>query len=79
VEEVPDSFGQRMGSAFARGIENFVDTMEDIAVDLAYGWIWWLLALVVVVIVVRVAKKKSFSRPKLPKFGRKKKSDTPEE
>ena len=64
---------------FARGIENFLDTLENLAVDLAYGWMWWLLAAVVVVIVVRVVKKKSFRRPRLPKLGRKKKGDTPEE
>jgi len=79
VEEVPDSFGQRLGAAFERGIENFVDTMEDIAVDLAYGWMWWLLIAAGVIIVVRVAKKKTFRRPRLPKLGRKKKNDTPEE
>ena len=79
VEELPDSFGTRMGSAFTRGIENFVDTMEDIAVDLAYGWMWWLLIAAGAFIVVRVAKKKPFRRPGMPKFGRKKKSDTPEE
>ena len=79
VEEVPDSFGQRMGASFKRGIENFLDTLENLAVDLAYGWMWWLLAAVVVVIVVRVVKKKSFRRPRLPKLGRKKKGDTPEE
>jgi len=80
VEEVPDSFGQRLGSAFERGVENFIDTMEDIAVDLAYGWIWWLLGVVVVVVLVRVVKRKGPKTPKLPKLRRNKKTgDEPQE
>ena len=76
VEEVPDSFASRMASAFERGIENFIDTLEDIAVDLAYGWIWWVLFIAAVVIVVRVAKKKG---PRVPKLRRRKKSEPPQE
>ena len=79
VEKVPDTFGQRMGSAFKRGIENFVDTMEDIAVDLAYGWIWWVLIAAGVVIVVRVVRKKRPRATKLPKWKRSKKTELPEE
>lgn len=76
VEEVPDSFASRMASAFERGIENFIDALEDIAVDLAYGWIWWVLFIAAVVIVVRVAKKKG---PRVPKLRRRKKSEPPQE
>ena len=77
VEDVPDSFASRMASAFERGIENFIDTLEDIAVDLAYGWIWWVLFIAVTVIVVRVAKKKGPRGPKLPKLRRRKAKEEP--
>ena len=69
VEEVPDTFGQRLGSAFSNGIANFIDAMEDLAVSFAYSWIWWLIVVVIVIVVINVARKKV----KLPR--RKKKND----
>jgi hypothetical protein len=71
VEMVPDTFGQRMGAAFASGVSDFGEFLEDLAVSLAYGWIWWLIVIVVVVVVVRVLRKKSVLR--LPR--RRKKTD----
>ena len=37
VEEVPDSFGSRLGKAFTGGWANFTDAIENFAVALAYG------------------------------------------
>ena len=71
VETVPDTFGQRMGAAFAEGISDFGEFLEDLAVSLAYGWIWWLIVIAAAVIVVRVLRKKGVVR--LPR--RKKKTD----
>lgn len=58
VEEVPDTFGQRMSAAFADGIRNCGDLLEDLAVAFAYSWMWWLLLVVVIVVVVRVVRKR---------------------
>ena len=71
VETVPDTFGQRMGTAFASGVSDFGEFLEDLAVSLAYGWIWWLIVIVVIMVVVRVVRKKCGLR--LPR--RKKKTD----
>ena len=75
VEEVPATFGERMGDSFSRGLRDFGDSMEDLAVGFAYSWMWWLGLAVVIVIVVRVARK----GVKLPKLRRKKKDDKSEE
>jgi len=71
VETVPDTFGDRLGEAFFSGISNFGEFLEDLAVSLAYGWIWWLIVIVVAVVVVRVLRKKGILR--MPR--RKKKVD----
>ena len=58
VEEVPDSFMSRLGKAFSGGWANFTDGLENLAVALAYGWMWLLILVVVVVAVVRVLRKR---------------------
>ena len=58
VEEVPDSFGSRIGAAFRNGCSAFADGMENLAVALAYGWMWVLLAAAAVVLVVRILRKR---------------------
>ena len=76
VEEVPDSFGSRMESAFSRGLRNFLNTLEDLAVSLAYSWVWWLLFIAAVVVVITLARGKG---RKLPGLRRKKKGDSGDE
>ena len=58
VEEVPDSFLSRLGSAFKNGWSAFTDGMEDLAVALAYSWMWLVILAVIVVAVVRVVRRK---------------------
>ena len=58
VEEVPDSFGSRLGKAFSGGWTDFTDGLENFAVALAYGWMWVLILAVVAVVVVRVLRKR---------------------
>lgn len=70
VEEVPDTFGQRLSAAFADGLRNCGDTLEDLAVAFAYSWMWWLLLAVIVIVVVRVVRKKHG-----PKWNLRKKKD----
>ncbi len=79
VEEVPDSFGQRMLKSFERGISDFLETLEDLAVDFAYSWMWWLLIIVVVIVLTRVVRKKGPRVPKLKLGRRKKKEEPPQE
>jgi len=75
VEEVPDTFGERLGRSFTRGINNFVDSLENLAVSFAYSWMWWLLAVVIAVVVIRVARKRMGKLPRL----RKKKNAEPDD
>lgn len=74
VEEAPDSFGARMGSAFTTGWAAFADGMENLAVGLAYSWMWLLVLAVIAVVAIRVlrGKKRGFHWP-----GRKKTDDNP--
>ena len=75
VEEVPDTFGQRLGAAFGDGLRNCGDMLENLAVAFAYSWMWWLLAVVIIVAVVRVVRKKQVLKFTL----RKKKGDKQDE
>jgi len=75
VEEVPDTFGQRMSAAFADGLRNCADVLEDLAVAFAYSWMWWLLIAVVIVAVICVLRKRGGMKWRL----RKKKDDKQDE
>lgn len=58
VEEAPDSFASRIGSAFTSGWASFTDGLEDLVVALAYGWMWVILAAVAAAVVIRVLRKR---------------------
>lgn len=58
VEEAPDSFAGRIGAAFTSGWAAFTNTLENLAVALAYGWMWVILLAVIAVIAVRVLRKR---------------------
>jgi len=75
VEQVPDSFGSRMKSAFSRGMRNFLNTLEDLAVSFAYSWVWWLLLIAAAAVVITFVRVKGRKLPGL----RRKKKDTPED
>ena len=70
VETVPETFGQRLGSAFGNGMRNFVDNVEDLVVFVAYNWIGILIWIAVIAVVVVVVRRKT-RRIRLPKLGRK--------
>lgn len=57
TEEVPESFGDRLGSAFTRGLSAFGDGLEDFAVSLAYNWTWVLLWAVIILLAVLAVRK----------------------
>lgn len=65
VEEAPDSFGARMSSAFTAGWAAFSDGMENLAVGLAYSWMWLIVLAAVIAVVIRAVrgKKRRFRLP----------------
>ena len=65
VEEAPDSFAARMGSAFTGGWAAFTDGLENLAVGLAYSWTW-LAVLAAVLIVVIAALRRRVRRRRTP-------------
>lgn len=65
VEEAPDSFAARMGSAFTSGWAAFTDGMENLAVGLAYSWTY-LAVLAAVLIVVIAALRRRVRRRRTP-------------
>lgn len=76
VEEAPDSFGARMGSAFTAGWAAFTDGMENLAVGLAYSWMWLIVLAAVIAVVVRLVRGK---KPRFHLPRRKKTDDNPPE
>ena len=65
VEEAPDSFGARIGSAFTNGWAAFTDGLENLAVGLAYSWTY-LAVLAVILIVVIAALRRRTRRRRTP-------------
>lgn len=59
--DAPLTFGERISSAFSKGIKAFTGGMEDFLVFLAASWLWILLvaivAAVVIIILVKCLKK----------------------
>ena len=62
VEQVPDSFASRLGGAFTGGWHSFVEGLEDLAVSLAYSWMWILVLAVVVLAVLRTVLRRRKAR-----------------
>ena len=58
TEEAPTGFVSRLSNSFSNGWSNFVDAMEDLAVSLAYGWMWWVILGAAAFVGFRVARKK---------------------
>lgn len=61
TENVPESFGERIGSALTRGWSAFTDTVGNILVALAYGWTW-LVLLAVIGITAAVCSRRALRR-----------------
>ena len=56
TQTAPLTFGERMSRSFRNGLRNFRSTMEDLAIDLAYSWLGWLVFIAVVVAAVLVVR-----------------------
>lgn len=63
TEIAPLTFGQRLGNALSEGLRNFGDGMEDLAVALAYSWLWIVLLAVILIAVWNVVRKVRRKRP----------------
>jgi len=71
IETLPKSFGERMSIAMKNSWENFVDNLEDFAIDFVYSLpgiicfvIFVLITVLVIVLIVRRYKKKAAQRRK---------------
>ena len=78
VEEPVTGFGAQLTAALASGWKNFVSSLQDLAIDLAYGWMWVLILVVVVVVLVRRLRRKKI-RVSLPKLKKKQDEQEPRE
>ena len=66
VDEVPESYGSMLASAFVSGLQNFTDWLEDLTVAIAYNWIWILLFIALLLIFIKLGKAGKLSLK--PKF-----------
>ena len=66
VEEVPESYGSMLASAFVSGLRNFTEWLEDLTVSIAYNWIWILLFIALLLIFIKLGKAGKLSLK--PKF-----------
>lgn len=64
VETAPPGFMERLGRSFADGLTHFGDFLQNLAIALAYSWIWLLILAAVVVLLVRRARKRAPFRRK---------------
>lgn len=58
MEEAPNSFGARMSAAFTAGGAAFASGVENLAVGLAYIWMWLLVLAVIVAAVTAVLRRR---------------------
>lgn len=57
VETAPPSFTSRLGAAFTSGLTGFEDFLQDLAIFLAYSWIWLLILAAILLLAVRAVKR----------------------
>ena len=61
-QEVPLTFGQRLGDAFITGLQRGIDNLEDFTISVARNWlsllIWGLIILGIVLLVRRYNRKR---------------------
>ena len=70
-EEVPVTFGQRLGSALASGLRNGIVNLEDFIIALARNWlsilVWAAVIAAIVLLVRRLGKRRKVHFPPSPK------------
>ena len=68
-QEVPLTFGQRLGDAFITGLQRGIDGLEDFTIGVARNWMTlliWAVIIVVIVLLVQRYNRKRRSRPMPP-------------
>lgn len=65
-EEIPVTFGDRLGSAFSTGLQRGVEGLEDFAISLARNWmgllIWAAVIAAIILLVRRLNRKRRAAR-----------------
>ena len=62
VENEPPTFGERVSSAFRRGLADFGEFMQDLVEWLAYSWLTLLVIVAIVVVVVKLIRRSRAKR-----------------
>lgn len=57
-DEAVTTFGGRLGQSFVNGLKAVGGTLEDLAVWIAYSWVWLVVLAVVIVVIVRIVRRK---------------------
>lgn len=73
-QTAPLTFGERMARAFERGLRDFRDFLEDLALWLAEAWLPLLVLIAVIVLIVKLVKRrraKAADKPRRKLFGKK--------
>ena len=68
-EEVPLTFGQRLGSAFSTGFQRGVEGLEDFAIGVARNWVGlliWAAIIAAAVLLFRRHLRKRAARRRYP-------------
>ena len=68
-EEVPLTFGQRLGSAFSTGFQRGVEGLEDFAIGVARNWVGlliWAVIIAAAVLLIRRHLRKRAARRRYP-------------
>jgi len=65
-QEVPLTFGQRLGDAFIRGLQRGIDGLEDFIIGVANNWVTLLILAAVIAAVVLLVRRRSRKRHGYP-------------
>ena len=77
VEQIPESYGSQLASAFTGGLRNFANWLEDLTITIAYHWIWIVLLIAIAFILIKLGRagKLSLNRKDAKKIDLSKNSD----
>lgn len=65
-QEVPVTFGQRLGDAFITGLQRGIENLEDFTIGLARNWVSLLILAVIAGAAVAVYRRRKRSRSAVP-------------
>lgn len=76
TEDAPRTFSEKLGAAFKDGLRAAGELLEDLAVWFAYNWLLIIIWAAVIFAVWKIVRRLSRGRLKLPKLGKKAKTET---